>query len=168
MVDLDPIKVEVQVLEAELGFLAEGRRADVSFAAYPGERFAGRIETINPVVDPESRTGRVTVLLSNPDHRIKPGMYAEVSLDAEVWVVLEDLLPVELPHQDRDIPWAGAQQQVPALDRGVDVDVDVAVHVEGDATAKRPIEVPELHRRPGSRPLQGELLDGYVAVSWPR
>jgi HlyD family secretion protein len=83
VVDLDPIKVEVQVLEAELGFLAEGRRADVTFAAYPGERFAGRIETINPVVDPESRTGRVTVLLANPDHRIKPGMYAEVSLDAE-------------------------------------------------------------------------------------
>jgi HlyD family secretion protein len=83
VVDLDPIKVEVQVLEAELGYLAEGRRADVTFAAYPGERFTGRVETINPVVDPESRTGRVTVLLPNADHRIKPGMYAEVSLDAE-------------------------------------------------------------------------------------
>jgi membrane fusion protein (multidrug efflux system) len=83
VVDLDPIKVEVQVLEAELGSLAQGRRAQVSFAAYPGEIFEGRIETINPVVDPESHTGRVTVLLPNPDHRIKPGMYANVSLDAE-------------------------------------------------------------------------------------
>ncbi len=83
IVDLDPIKVEVQVLEAELGTLAQGRRADVAFAAYPGEEFVGRIETINPVVDPESRTGRVTVLLPNRDHRIKPGMYAEVSLDAQ-------------------------------------------------------------------------------------
>ena len=83
VVDLDPIKVEVQVLEAELGFLTEGRRAEVSFAAFPGEVFVGAIETINPVVDPESRTGRVTVLLRNGDGRIKPGMYAEVSLDAE-------------------------------------------------------------------------------------
>jgi membrane fusion protein (multidrug efflux system) len=83
IVDLDPIKVEVQVLEAELGFLGEGRRAEVTFAAYPGEIFVGAIETINPVVDPEYRTGRVTVLLRNADHRIKPGMYAEVSLDAE-------------------------------------------------------------------------------------
>ncbi len=83
VVDLDPIKVEVQVLEAELGYLREGRRAEVRFAAYPGEVFRGAVETINPVVDPEKRTGRVTVLLSNPDHRIKPGMYAEVSLDAE-------------------------------------------------------------------------------------
>lgn len=83
VVDLDPIKVEVQVLESELAFLSEGRSAQVAFAAYPGERFTGRIETINPLVDPESRTGRVTVLLPNPDARIKPGMYAEVSLDAE-------------------------------------------------------------------------------------
>ena len=83
VVQLDPIKVEVQVLEAEVGYLQEGRRATVRFAAFPGETFDGRIETINPVVDPEQRTGRVTVLLSNPEGRIKPGMYAEVSLDAE-------------------------------------------------------------------------------------
>lgn len=83
VVDLDPIKVEVQVLESELSFLSEGRSAQITFAAYPGERFVGRIETINPLVDPETRTGRVTVLLPNPAARIKPGMYAEVSLDAE-------------------------------------------------------------------------------------
>jgi RND family efflux transporter MFP subunit len=82
IVDLDPIKVEVSVLEAELGYLTEGRRATVTFTAFPGETFMGRIETINPVVDPEERAGRVTVLLANPDGRIKPGMYAEVALDA--------------------------------------------------------------------------------------
>ena len=83
IVDLDPIKVEVQVLGSELPLLAEGRRADVRFAAYPGEVFSGTIETINPLIDPDLRTGRVTVLLPNRDNRIKPGMYAEVSLDAE-------------------------------------------------------------------------------------
>jgi len=82
VVDLDPIKVEVQVLEAEIGYLSEGRRATVTFAAFPGETFSGRISTINPVVDPDTRTARVTVLLSNPLGRIKPGMYARVSLDA--------------------------------------------------------------------------------------
>jgi RND family efflux transporter MFP subunit len=82
IVDLDPIKVEVNVLEAEIGLLGEGRRASVRFAGFPGETFEGRIETVNPVVDPEQRTGRVTVLLSNPGGRIKPGMYAEVSLAA--------------------------------------------------------------------------------------
>ncbi len=85
VVDLDPIKVQVQVLEAELGYLREGRRARVTFAAFPGESFEGRIETLNPVVDPELRTGRVTVVLGNPGGRIKPGMYAEVGIDAEAF-----------------------------------------------------------------------------------
>ena len=83
VVDLDPIKVEVQVLEAALPVLSAGRRADVTFSAFPGERFQGTVETINPLVDPETRTARVTVLLPNRQHRIKPGMYAEVSLNAE-------------------------------------------------------------------------------------
>lgn len=83
IVDLDPIKVEVQVLEASLPMLSAGRRAEVRFSAFPGETFEGRIQSINPMVDPEYRTARVTVLLANPDHRIVPGMYAEVSMDAE-------------------------------------------------------------------------------------
>ena len=85
IVDLDPIKVEVQVLEKEIGYLQEGRRATVTFAAFPGETFDGRVATINPVVDPEFRTARVTVLLPNPRGRIKPGMYARVSLEAQYY-----------------------------------------------------------------------------------
>ncbi|MGD2069956.1 MAG: efflux RND transporter periplasmic adaptor subunit [Gemmatimonadota bacterium] len=83
VVDLDPIRVEAEVLEAKLGLLEEGRRGTVTFSAFPGEEFSGRITTINPVVDPTKRTGRVTILLDNPGGRIKPGMYAEVSLEAQ-------------------------------------------------------------------------------------
>ncbi len=83
VIELDPIKVEVQVLEAEVGYLSPGRRAAVTFAAFPREVFRGRINTINPRVEPETRTARVTVLLDNPEGRIKPGMYARVSIEAE-------------------------------------------------------------------------------------
>ncbi|HEX2095713.1 MAG TPA: efflux RND transporter periplasmic adaptor subunit [Longimicrobiaceae bacterium] len=82
VVDLDPIRVEVQVLESEVGFLSPGRSARVSFAAFPAETFTGRVETINPVVESGTRTARVTVLVPNPQGRILPGMYARVSLDA--------------------------------------------------------------------------------------
>ena len=82
LVDLDPIKVEVQVLESEVGFLSPGRKADVNFAAYPGESFTGTIETINPLVDQTTRTARVTVVVPNPQQRVLPGMYARVSLEA--------------------------------------------------------------------------------------
>lgn len=85
LLDLDPMKVEVRVLESEIGQLAPGRRAQISFAAFPGEMFAGRIATINPVVDSTTRTARATVLVRNPDGRILPGMYAEVSMDAQAF-----------------------------------------------------------------------------------
>jgi len=82
VVELDPIRVEARVLESELPSLEEGRAASVRFAALPGETFRGRVETVNPVVDPESRTARVTLSLPNPEGRIKPGMYADLSLEA--------------------------------------------------------------------------------------
>ncbi len=82
VVDLDPIRVEAQVLESEVGLLAAGRGASISFAAFPGETFIGRIATINPIVERETRTARVTVTLPNPGGRILPGMYARVSLQA--------------------------------------------------------------------------------------
>ncbi|MFQ6046897.1 MAG: efflux RND transporter periplasmic adaptor subunit [Gemmatimonadales bacterium] len=82
VVDIDPIKVEVQVLESEVPLLAEGRGATISFAAFPGETFSGQIATINPLVESGTRTARVTVEIPNPEGRILPGMYARVSLEA--------------------------------------------------------------------------------------
>ena len=82
VVDLNPIEVEVQVLESEVALLQSGRGASISFAAFPGEMFAGEIATINPLVDRDTRTARVTVAIPNPDGRILPGMYARVSLEA--------------------------------------------------------------------------------------
>jgi RND family efflux transporter MFP subunit len=82
VVDLNPIRVDVQVLESEVGLLAAGRRAVVSFAAFPGEEFVGRIATINPLVERDTRTANVTVTIPNPDGRILPGMYARVALEA--------------------------------------------------------------------------------------
>lgn len=82
IVDLNRIKVEVQVLESQIGFLTTGRKARVRFAAFPDEEFAGRIETINPMVDKATRSARVVVSVANPGGRILPGMYARVLLDA--------------------------------------------------------------------------------------
>jgi RND family efflux transporter MFP subunit len=82
VVDLDPIKVEVQVLEGQIGQLGRGRKARVSFTGLENEEFLGQIETTNPIVDPATRTARVTVTVPNPRGRILPGMYAKVRLDA--------------------------------------------------------------------------------------
>lgn len=82
IVDIERVKVEVQVLESEIGFITPGRQARVQFAAFPTEVFVGVIETVNPLVDKQTRAAKVVVSLANPGGRILPGMYARVSLDA--------------------------------------------------------------------------------------
>jgi len=79
---MDPIRVHAQVLEGEIGFLTPGRPARVTFAAFPGEVFDGVIESINPVVEQQTRTARVSVSVRNTQGRILPGMYARVELAA--------------------------------------------------------------------------------------
>jgi HlyD family secretion protein len=82
LLDLDPIKVEVLVGEGQVGLLSPGRGARVTFNAIQDREFIGRIETINPIIDPATRTARVTVSVPNSRGLILPGMYARVSLDA--------------------------------------------------------------------------------------
>lgn len=83
LVQLDPIKIEVNADESELAFLQAGRHATVDFSAFPRDEFSASVASVNPIVDPESRSARVTLTMPNPDHRIRPGMYARVSIDAE-------------------------------------------------------------------------------------
>jgi len=93
LVDPDPIRVRVEVIESEISFVRNGRRAEVTFQAFPGEVFYGNVEAIDAVVDAVRKTLSVSVHLPNADRRLKPGMFAQVSLDAEI---LEDRLLVPL------------------------------------------------------------------------
>lgn len=79
---MDPIRVEAHVGEGDISFLTPGRTANVTFSAFPGVVFQGRIASINPVVERARGTARVSILVSNADGRILPGMYARISLDA--------------------------------------------------------------------------------------
>ena len=83
LVQLNPIRVQAEVLESDLTYLTAGRRASVRFSAIPDAAFEASVESVNPIVDVETRSGRVTLVLPNPESRIKPGMYATVSLDAQ-------------------------------------------------------------------------------------
>ena len=94
LVTIDPIEVEVQVVESDLASVVKGYDAQVLLPAFPDTLFRGRIASINPVLDPETRTARVKVLLRNPEGHILPGMFSRVILDGRV---SEDrvLVPVE-------------------------------------------------------------------------
>ena len=85
LIDANPIRVRVEVLESEAGLVRVGRRAEVHFAAYPGETFVGRVGAISPLVDPDERTLEVLVMLPNDDLRLKPGMFAQIVLETQIF-----------------------------------------------------------------------------------
>jgi multidrug efflux pump subunit AcrA (membrane-fusion protein) len=78
--DLSVVWLEADVYERELALVRRGTRAEVTLDAYPGERFTGRLTYVYPAVDERTRTGRVRLELANPGGRLKPGMFANVSL----------------------------------------------------------------------------------------
>lgn len=78
--DLGTLWVEGEVFEQDLSTVRVGGTVQAEFAALPGDRRAGRISYIYPTLNPETRTVRVRVVLSNPKLTLKPGMYATIRI----------------------------------------------------------------------------------------
>jgi RND family efflux transporter MFP subunit len=57
-----------------------GQTAQVFFDSLPGRSFAGPLTNINLAADPQSRQFGARIKLNNPDHALRPGMYARVSV----------------------------------------------------------------------------------------
>jgi len=73
--------IEADVFEKDLALVSEGQSASVSFEAFPGRGFSGRVTYVYPTVSMQSRTARIRLELPNPALALKPGMYADISLD---------------------------------------------------------------------------------------
>jgi Cu(I)/Ag(I) efflux system membrane fusion protein len=80
VVDLDTVWVQAQVFEHQLGLVHEGQAASATVEAFPGETFGGKLEFIQPHLDPATRTVEVRYAMENPGHRLRPGMFATVTL----------------------------------------------------------------------------------------
>ncbi len=127
VVDISKLKMVVNVVEKDIRLVTVGDSGDVDVDAYPGEKFRGRIARVAPVLDPATRTASMEIEIANNDKRLKPGMYARVSLTVEerkgtlvapksavvdfenkrgVWMPNEDgrakFMPVQLGIEDMD------------------------------------------------------------------
>jgi cobalt-zinc-cadmium efflux system membrane fusion protein len=78
--DLSSVWVQADVFERDLHLIAIGQPAEVTAAAYPDARFTARVARIAAIVDPQTRTAKVRFLVANPGARLKPGMFATISL----------------------------------------------------------------------------------------
>ncbi|MCC7410031.1 MAG: efflux RND transporter periplasmic adaptor subunit [Gammaproteobacteria bacterium] len=80
LVQTDPLEVEFNVPERYVGQVALGQHIEIATAAYPDERFPGRVYFIAPRLDERSRTLRMKAYVDNADGRLKPGMFANLEL----------------------------------------------------------------------------------------
>lgn len=78
--DLTRLWVQLDAYESDLAHLEVGQVVELDVEALPGETFEGRIAFIDPVVDARRRTARVRVEVSNPERRLRPGMFVEAVL----------------------------------------------------------------------------------------
>ena len=87
-----PVKIMINVSESLFSKVRRGMKIYVTFDAYGDEQFTGKVTRIYPTVDNSTRTFQVEVSLPNSDERIRPGMFARVTLpyDVATHVVISD------------------------------------------------------------------------------
>ena len=82
--DLSRVWVLASVYEYELPFVREGQRGTMTLSYLPGKTFEGRVSLIYPTLDPATRTVQVRLEFANPAMELRPEMYAEVELQADL------------------------------------------------------------------------------------
>ncbi|HEY6968604.1 MAG TPA: efflux RND transporter periplasmic adaptor subunit [Candidatus Angelobacter sp.] len=82
--DLSTVWVYAQVFQTDLGKVRPGNAADITVDAYPGKVFHGRVDSILPQVDMNTRTARARLAFPNPGLKLAPGMYVNVVLKSSL------------------------------------------------------------------------------------
>ncbi len=80
MIQLNPVKVLVNLGENYLPKVKNGMNASITTDVYPNETFTGKVFRIHPTVSSATRTFAVEVRVPNPREKLKPGMFARVTL----------------------------------------------------------------------------------------
>lgn len=84
LVDLDPVKVEINVPERFIAQLNLDQKIEISVAAFQNRKFTGKVYFIAPQLDVSTRTALVKAYVSNSDLALKPGMFASLDLTLRV------------------------------------------------------------------------------------
>jgi len=76
---LDQVKIGFACPERYAAQLRPGARVEITTTAFPGQVFVGRVDVVDPILDPATRTLHLQATAPNPGRRLRPGMSADVS-----------------------------------------------------------------------------------------
>lgn len=77
----NPVKVLVNISEIYYKNIFKGMPVDIQLDAYEGETFYGKVTIVYPTIDQSTHTFPVEVTISNPDQKVRPGMYARATVN---------------------------------------------------------------------------------------
>ena len=77
---LDPIYVEFSMPQQHFDLLVVGKKLRVGVNGLAGERFDAEITAVDSLVDANTRNVMVQGTVKNPDHKLRPGMFADVEV----------------------------------------------------------------------------------------
>jgi membrane fusion protein, heavy metal efflux system len=80
LADLSEVWVLANVYAGSVTRVTKGLEVGIRTLSYPGEVFPGTISALSHVFDEHEKVLRARVVLDNPDHRLKPGMLAEIDV----------------------------------------------------------------------------------------
>jgi membrane fusion protein, multidrug efflux system len=80
LTSLDPVYVDFALPQQHVAQLAQGLEVRVRSDAAPGREFKGKLTAINSMVDPVTRNVSAQATLENPDHALRPGMFARAEV----------------------------------------------------------------------------------------
>ena len=139
---ISPVKLIINVNEQYFKQVSVGMPIDnISLDAYPGETFSGKVSIVYPTLDANTRTFPVEVKIDNANQRVRPGMFARVTLNfGEVnhVCVPDQAIVKQTGSGDRFVYVVGADGRVSynkvELGRRIDAEYEVISGVEPGST----------------------------------
>lgn len=80
VVDMDRVVLQTSVTEQQINALSVGQAVDVTVTSAAEAPFTGSITEVAPAANAQSRLYPIKIVVENPDHVIKPGMFAEATV----------------------------------------------------------------------------------------
>jgi cobalt-zinc-cadmium efflux system membrane fusion protein len=81
LADIGTVWVFARAYEKDLALVREGVAVTLRAEAYPQEAFRGRVDFVDSVIDPATRTVRVRATVRNPEEKLRPGMFVKAHVD---------------------------------------------------------------------------------------
>ncbi|MEX2015707.1 MAG: efflux RND transporter periplasmic adaptor subunit [Candidatus Hydrogenedentales bacterium] len=145
LAQLDPVWVMGRASERDIRKIEVAQQALIHLDALPGEEFEGRVDYVGSMLDPQSRTAEVRVVLPNPKQDLRAGMFGRMTIFLEEHEHAEAML----------VP-------LDAMQRTETGDVVYRIRAEGEYEV---VAVEVLHASEDFAEVQGALAEGDVVAA---